>query len=94
MFSKILVAYDGSLESGRALLTAIHLAKSLNAELGSIGAGKSAFLCGLHRCRRPFGHGFLRLDRLPGGTLLLRQQAADYYRDCRRVRNRPLSAKA
>jgi nucleotide-binding universal stress UspA family protein len=33
MFSKILVAYDESRESGRAFLTGIHLAKSLKAEL-------------------------------------------------------------
>jgi hypothetical protein len=33
MFSKILVAYVESPESGRALLTGIHLAKSANAGL-------------------------------------------------------------
>jgi len=32
MFKKILVAHDESLKSGRALLTGIHLAKSLNAD--------------------------------------------------------------
>ncbi len=31
MFKKVLVAHDESLKSGRALLTGIHLAKSLNA---------------------------------------------------------------
>lgn len=36
MFSKILVAIDESPESGRALVTAIHLAKSLNAELRAV----------------------------------------------------------
>jgi nucleotide-binding universal stress UspA family protein len=36
MFNKILVAYDKSPESGRALLTGIHLAKSLNAELRAV----------------------------------------------------------
>jgi nucleotide-binding universal stress UspA family protein len=36
MFNKILVAYDESPESGRALLTGIHLAKSLNAELKAV----------------------------------------------------------
>ena len=33
MFKNILVAYDESPEPGRALLTGIHLAKSLNADL-------------------------------------------------------------
>ena len=36
MFNKILVAYDESPVSGRALLTGIHLAKSLNAELKAV----------------------------------------------------------
>ena len=36
MFKTILVAYDESPESGRALLTAIHLAKSLNPELKAV----------------------------------------------------------
>jgi len=36
MFERILVAYDGSAESGRALHTGIHLAKALNAELRAV----------------------------------------------------------
>jgi nucleotide-binding universal stress UspA family protein len=36
MFKRILAAYDGSPESSRALLTGIHLAKSLIAELRAI----------------------------------------------------------
>jgi len=36
MFRKIVVAYDGSPESHRSLLSAIQLAKSLNAELHTV----------------------------------------------------------
>jgi nucleotide-binding universal stress UspA family protein len=36
MFKRILVAYDESPESERALLTGIHLAKSLNADLRAV----------------------------------------------------------
>jgi len=48
MFNKILVAYDESPESGRALLTGIHLAKSLNAELRAVSVQEK--LPPLHRC--------------------------------------------
>jgi nucleotide-binding universal stress UspA family protein len=36
MFKRILVAYDGSPESGRALIAATQLAKSLNADLKAV----------------------------------------------------------
>jgi K+-sensing histidine kinase KdpD len=36
MFKNILVAYDESPESGRALVTGIHLAKRLNADLRAV----------------------------------------------------------
>ena len=70
MFNKILVAYDESPESGRALLTGIHLAKSLNAELKAVSVQESL----------PSYAGYIDAE-VPGGTILLRQQAADYYRD-------------
>jgi nucleotide-binding universal stress UspA family protein len=70
MFNKILVAYDESPESGRALLTAIHLAKSLNAELRAVSVQE----------KLPPYAGYIDAG-LPGGTTLVRQQAADYYRD-------------
>jgi nucleotide-binding universal stress UspA family protein len=70
MFNKILVAYDKSPESGRALLTGIHLAKSLNAELRAVSVQEDL----------PPYAGYIDAE-VPGGTVLLRQQAADYYRD-------------
>jgi nucleotide-binding universal stress UspA family protein len=70
MFSKILVAYDESPESGRALLTGIHLAKSLNAELRAVSVQENL----------PPYAAYLDAE-FPGGTELLRQQAADYHRD-------------
>ena len=70
MFNKILVAYDGSPESGRALLTRIHLAKSLNAELRAVSVQE----------KLPPYAGYIDAE-VPGGPTLLRQQAVDYYRD-------------
>src|SRR5260370_225576 len=70
MFNKILVAYDESPESGRALLTGIHLAKSLNAELKAVSVQETL----------PPYAGYIDAG-LPGGTSLLRQQAVDNYRD-------------
>jgi nucleotide-binding universal stress UspA family protein len=70
MFNKILVAYDESPESGRALLTGIHLAKSLNAELRAVSVQEDL----------PPYAGYIDAE-VPGGSVLLRQQAADYYRD-------------
>jgi nucleotide-binding universal stress UspA family protein len=70
MFNKILVAYDGSPESGRALFTGIHLAKSLNAELRAVTVQENL----------PPYAGYIDAGA-PGATMLLRQQAVDYYRD-------------
>jgi nucleotide-binding universal stress UspA family protein len=72
MFNKILVAYDEFPESGRALLilTGIHLAKSLNAELRAASVQEDL----------PPYAGYIDAE-VPGGIVLLRQQAADYYRD-------------
>lgn len=70
MFHKILVAYDESPESGRALLAGIHLAKSLNAELRAVSVQE----------KLPPYAGYIDTE-VPGGTKLLRQQAFDYYRE-------------
>lgn len=69
MFRKILIAYDESPESGRALLTGIQLAKSLNAELRAVSVQENL----------PPYAGYIDAEA-PGGTALLRQQAANYYR--------------
>jgi nucleotide-binding universal stress UspA family protein len=70
MFKRILVAYDESPESERALLTGIHLAKSLHAELRAVSVQE----------KLPPYTGYIDAE-VPGGTTLLRQQASDYYRD-------------
>lgn len=69
MFKRILVAYDESPASGRALLTGIHLAKSLNAELRAVSIKE----------KLPPYSGYIDAE-VPGGTALLRQQASEYYR--------------
>jgi len=68
MFKRILVAYDESPESGRALLAGIHLAKSMNAELRAVSIQE----------RLPAYSGYIDAE-VPGGTALLRQQASEYY---------------
>ena len=69
MFKKILVAYDESPESGRALLTAIELARSLNAELKAVSVLE----------KLPPYAGYIDAE-VPGGTAALQKQASDYYR--------------
>ena len=69
MFKRILVAYDESAASGRALLTGIHLAKSLNAELRAVSIQE----------KLPPYSGYIDAE-FPGGTAQLRQQASEYYR--------------
>jgi len=69
MFKRILVAYDESPASGRALLTGIHLAKSLNAELRAVSIQE----------KLPAYSGYIDAE-VPGGTALLREQASEYYR--------------
>lgn len=67
MFKRILVAYDESPESERALITGIHLAKSLIAELRAVSVQE----------KLPPYTGYIDAE-VPGGTMLLRQQACDY----------------
>jgi len=70
MFKRILVAYDESPASGRSLLTGIHLAKSLNAELRAVSIQE----------KLPAYSAYIDAE-VPGGTALLKEQAAEYYRD-------------
>ena len=69
MFKRILVAYDESPASGRALLAGIHLAKSLNAELRAVSIQE----------KLPPYSGYIDAE-IPGGTAELRQEASEYYR--------------
>jgi nucleotide-binding universal stress UspA family protein len=66
MFNKILVAYDESPESERALLTGIRLAKSLNAELRAVSVQENL----------PPYAGYIDAE-VSGGTSLVHQQAAE-----------------
>jgi nucleotide-binding universal stress UspA family protein len=70
MFKRILVAYDESPASGRALLAGIHLAKNLNAELRAVSIQE----------RLPPYSGYIDAE-VPGGSALLQQQATEYYRN-------------
>jgi nucleotide-binding universal stress UspA family protein len=83
MFNKILVAYDESPESGRALLTGIHLAKSLNAELRAVSVQEKLPLrtldTSMRRCQEELS---CYVSRLLTTT-----------ETCKPMRERPLSAK-
>ena len=68
MFKRILVAYDESPESARALLAGIRLAKSLNAELRAVSVQE----------KLPAYFGYIDAE-VPGGTAELRQQVSEYY---------------
>jgi nucleotide-binding universal stress UspA family protein len=61
MFKRILVAYDESPASGRALLTGIHLAKTLNAQLRAVSIQEEL----------PAYSGYIDAE-VAGGTALLR----------------------
>ena len=69
MFKRILVAYDASPASGRALLAGIQLAKSLDAELRAVSIQE----------KLPPYSSYIDAE-VPGGTALLQQQASEYYR--------------
>jgi hypothetical protein len=62
---------------------ASHLAKSLNAELGAVS---------VQEVLPPYA-GYIDA-KIPGGTILLRESAAEYYRDLQTRAQRPLSGKA
>jgi nucleotide-binding universal stress UspA family protein len=69
MFKRILVAYDESPASGRALITGIHLAKRLNAELRAVSVQE----------KLPAYDAYIDAE-VPGGTALLQQETSEYYR--------------
>jgi nucleotide-binding universal stress UspA family protein len=70
MFKRILVAYDGSSESGRALIAGIQLAKGLNADLRTVYVYEKLPL---------YAAGFMDVG-VTGATVVLPQQVSQYYR--------------
>jgi nucleotide-binding universal stress UspA family protein len=74
MFKRILMACDGSAESGPALHTGIHLAKALNAELRAVSVQE----------KLPVYATYVDVG-MPGGTVILRQDTATYYRELQAI---------
>jgi nucleotide-binding universal stress UspA family protein len=70
MFKRILVAYDGSPESGRALIVGIQLAKSLKADLRTIY---------VYEKLPAYAAGYMDFG-VTGASIALPRQASRYYR--------------
>ena len=70
MFKRILVAYDGSPESGRALIVGIQLAKSLKADLSTVY---------VYEKLPAYAAGYVDIG-VTGATVVLPQQVSQYYR--------------
>lgn len=70
MFKRILVAYDGSPEAGRALIVGIQLAKSLRADLRAVYVYEKV---------PPYAVGYMDVG-VTGATVVLPQQVSQYYR--------------
>jgi nucleotide-binding universal stress UspA family protein len=70
MFKRILVAYDGSPESGRALIVGIQLAKSLKAELRTVYVYEKV---------PAYAAGYMDVG-VNGDSIMLPRQASQYYR--------------
>ena len=70
MFKRILVAYDGSPESGRALIVGIQLAKSLKADLRVVY---------VYEKLPAYAAGYMDLG-VSGASIVLPRQASQYYR--------------
>ena len=70
MFKRILVAYDGSPESGRALIVGIQLAKSLKADLSTVY---------VYEKLPAFAAGYMDFG-VNGASIVLPRQAYQYYR--------------
>jgi nucleotide-binding universal stress UspA family protein len=71
MFKRILVAYDGSPESGRALIVGIQLAKSLKADLSTVY---------VYEKLPAYAAGYVDIG-VTGATVVLPQQVSQYYRE-------------
>ena len=70
MFKRILVAYDGSPESERALIVGIQLAKSLKADLSTVY---------VYEKLPAYAAGYVDIG-VTGATVVLPQQVSQYYR--------------
>ena len=70
MFKKILVAYDGSPESGRALIVGVELAKSLKADLSTVYVFEKL---------PAYAVGYMDIG-VTGATVVLPRQVSQYYR--------------
>ena len=70
MFKRILVAYDGSPESGRALIIGIQLAKSLQADLRTVY---------VYEKLPAYAAGYMDLG-VNGASIMLPRQASQFYR--------------
>ena len=70
MFKKILVAYDGSPEAGRALTVGIQLAKNLKADLRTVY---------VYEKLPAYATGYMDFG-VTGASIVLPRQASQYYR--------------
>jgi nucleotide-binding universal stress UspA family protein len=70
MFKRILVAYDGSPESGRALIVGIQLAKNLKADLRTVY---------VYEKPPAYAAGYMDVG-LNGASIVLPRQVSQYYR--------------
>lgn len=70
MFKRILVAYDGSPEAGRALIVGIQLAKSLKSDLRTVY---------VYEKLPAYAAGYMDVG-VSGASILLPRQASQYYR--------------
>jgi len=70
MFKRILVAYDGSPESGRALIVGIQLAKSLKADLSTVY---------VYEKLPAYAAGYVDIG-VTGATVVVPQEVSQYYR--------------
>jgi nucleotide-binding universal stress UspA family protein len=70
MFKRILVAYDGSPESGRALIAGIQLAQTLKSELRTVY---------VYEKLPPYAAGYMDFA-VTGASILLPRHASQYYR--------------
>ena len=84
MIKRILVAYDGSPESGRALIVSIQLAKSLKADLRTVY---------VYEKLPSYAAGYMDFG-VNGASIVLPSQASQYYRKLQVMPKKLLVSKA